>query len=82
MTFLELITNSVERFNWAGLHIAHHLKVSLTPPALYCIAVQMELDRRLGCIWHAIVGEEFSCDLTYEVSSHKYSRVINRLWKG
>ena len=61
----------MERFNWAGLHIAHHLKVSLTPPAVYCSAVQMELDRRLGCIWHAIVGEEFSFDVTYEVRSDK-----------
>ena len=28
---------------------------------------QIELDKKLGCIWHAIVGEEFGYEITYEV---------------
>ena len=28
---------------------------------------QTELDKRLGCSWHVVVGEEFGFDVTYEV---------------
>ena len=28
---------------------------------------QIDLDQRMGCIWHVIVGEEFGFEITYEV---------------
>ena len=31
------------------------------------LSFQTELDKRLGCSWHVVVGEEFGFDVTYEV---------------
>ena len=36
----------------------------------------MELDKKLGPIWHVIVGEEFGFDMTYEAVSANYKHLI------
>ena len=78
----EVITNNVEKLQWDPVEIARHLKVKTGTFAhnennklkyylLLKIKIvtfsQIELDKKLGCIWHAIVGEEFGYEITYEV---------------
>ncbi len=29
---------------------------------------QLELDKKFGCSWHVVVGEDFGFQITYEVS--------------
>ena len=31
---------------------------------------QIELDSMFGCIWHVVVGEEFTSSITYEVGQY------------
>jgi hypothetical protein len=33
--------------------------------------VQKELDRKFGCSWHVVAGEEFGTQVTYEVKHKK-----------
>ena len=43
---------------------------SFVPDALIKIFdSKMSLDLELGCCWHVIVGQDFSADILYEVSS-------------
>ena len=43
----------MEKFHWENRDIAFWVKA--------------ELDKRFGCSWHVVVGEEFGFDITYEV---------------
>ena len=79
----EVITNNVEKLQWDPVEIARHLKVKIgtfvnnenNKLNYYLLKIkivtfsQIELDKKLGCIWHAIVGEEFGYEITYEVLS-------------
>ena len=33
---------------------------------------QQELDKKFGCMWHVVAGEEFGFDLDYDVSFEKF----------
>ena len=37
---------------------------------------QTELDKRLGCSWHVVVGEEFGFDVTYEVRDVDIMKIL------
>ena len=56
---------ALEKFHWENTAVARWVKV--------------ELDRRLGCSWHAVVGEQFSCDTTYEVANCRVKEYFNFL---
>ena len=36
---------------------------------------KLSLDKELGCTWHVIVGQDFSADILYEVSSRHLIRL-------
>ena len=50
---IEVVISALEKFHWENREIAFWVK--------------SELDKRLGCSWHVVVGEEFGFDITYEV---------------
>ena len=35
---------------------------------MHCSYGKVALDKLYGCMWHVVAGEEFSFDLTFEVS--------------
>ena len=39
---------------------------------MFVVGLQTELDKRMGCSWHVIVGEEFGFDVTYEIGNMIY----------
>ena len=55
---LQVVITALEKFHWENTAVARWVKV--------------ELDRRLGCSWHAVVGEQFSFDTTYEVAIRRH----------
>ena len=50
---IEVVITALEKFHWENRDIAFWVKA--------------ELDKRMGCSWHVVVGEEFGFDITYEV---------------
>ena len=50
---IEVVITALEKFHWENRDIAFWVKA--------------ELDKRFGCSWHVVVGEEFGFDITYEV---------------
>lgn len=45
--------------------------------------LQIDLDKRLGCIWHVIVGEEYGFEISYEASMTyvHYGSLAILMWK-
>eukprot|EP00088_Acartia_fossae_P061102 TRINITY_DN73353_c0_g1_i1.p1 TRINITY_DN73353_c0_g1~~TRINITY_DN73353_c0_g1_i1.p1 ORF type:complete len:122 (-),score=15.53 TRINITY_DN73353_c0_g1_i1:80-424(-) len=55
---LELITANIEKFIWRSTEISQFIKI--------------ELDKKFGCSWHVVTGEEFGTDITFEVGAMLY----------
>ncbi len=46
------------------------------------VTVQKELDRKFGCSWHVVAGEEFGTQITYEVRAKPNQYLTRRGQKG
>ena len=63
-----MIIQAMEKFQWESMEICNYLKVQHSTFQDYDFQFfQVELDKKFGCSWHVVAGEELGFDVDFEV---------------